>query len=774
MIKLLVSVLFGIISCATSAQLALNPTLVDTSVDANAPCSLSFSSAATGQLQLVPMQIPAFLATTSTAGIITTIAGNGTAGYSGDGGSGNSAQIHKPSDIIIAPNGHYIWTEANSNVLRAFAPGKDSIYTIAGTGTMGFSGDGGPSTLAQLDAPNNVVVDVAGNIYIGDTGNSRIRKIDVLSQVISTIAGNGSQGPFQDSVVATNTTLVPRDIEFDLDSNLLIADGNYIRKLNFTTGLITIFAGNGAGAYQSVGGHKDSIAIGNVKRLLADTLGNIWITLFNDYITKLDTAGIITTVAGTGFQGFNGSQLPALTADLFWPDGLVLDNSSLLFTDQKNHSIRRLDLSSGILSPLAGMPPNSGYAGDSGPALSALLDEPQGMVRDSYGSLIFCDRDNNRIRKISGPSWTLTGTPTCSDIGQHPITIGVTNGIDTVYQSFTITVLDTIAPTLTCPANQTTYTTDTICGSLLQWTPPTGADDCSTTTTQQTDSTGLGPNNYFGPGTHTIQYTTTDSSGNSAQCSFTITVIDTIAPLATCPNDTTLQATTASCEAAVMFAAPTTMDLCGSATLTQTDNTGLSNGDSFPLGTTTLEYTATDASGNTTQCAVSVTVIDTIPPTLTCEDTITSNTQQVTWATPQVTDNCFVPALVQTAGPASGSTFNLGQTTIEYTATDQAGNESICTIVVLVDTSTSIPDLSLAQKSFAVYPNPSSGLVQIELSHPALVGQQLTVFNAFGQPHQIVSTSAQFALDLSEIPKGVYVLRLDTDAGPVYRQLILQ
>ena len=391
--------------------------------------------------------------------------------------------------------------------------------------------------------------------------------------------------------------------------------------------------------------------------------------------------------------------------------------------------------------------------------------------------MFFADGNNNRIRKISGPSWTLTGTPTCANIGPHPVTIGVTDGIDTVYQSFTITVADSTPPTLTCPGNITTYVTDTLCGAVVQWTPPTGSDDCSTASaisTLQTDSTGIGPNNYFGPGSHYIEYTSTDSSGNANTCSFNITVLDTIAPNIVCPPNSVVQASTASCEAAVSFTMPTANDLCGTATLTQTDNTGLSNGDTFPLGSTTLEYTATDDAGNSAFCPLNIVVVDTLPPTILCEDTILSTEQVVSWALPQVTDNCTGPALTQTAGPSSGATFSWGATTVEYTATDVAGNESTCTMLVIVDSTISVPELVLSH-SIKLYPNPSNGLFRLELADPTLVGSQLTVFNMVGQIIlQEQTRSISTSIDLSAHAKGVYLVRIDTDETATQLKMLVE
>lgn len=215
--------------------------------------------------------------------------------------------------------------------------------------------------------------------------------------------------------------------------------------------------------------------------------------------------------------------------------------------------------------------------------------------------------------------------------------------------------------------------------------------------------------------------------------------------------------------------------MCGSATTQQTDASGLTSGDLFPLGTTQLQYTTTDASSNAATCAFNITVVDTIPPTITCEDSIISGNPVVTWPQPTATDNCFGSALAQTAGPQSGSTFNLGITNVEYTVSDVAGNETTCTIVVLVDTTIGIPELSLAQKLYC-YPNPTNGTVNIQVQDASLLGNTIQVLHSFGQPvgNEQTLRSSFIQLELGDQPSGLYFLRVSLPDGPAHVRVVKQ
>ena len=352
--------------------------------------------------------------------------------------------------------------ELDSDYVRKWYPQNDSITTIAGNGMPGSSGDGGLAVNASIEVALALCANGSNDALFWNTGVSGLRKIGGSNQIISTLAGNGSFAYTTDSLHADSSGLSMLDITCTADGIMFFSDfaNNRVRKLD-TTHIISTLAGNGFLGFSGDGGPATSADIGSPYGITHDGEGNVYFSA-NNRIRRVDTAGIITTVIGSGASGYNGDNIPAVSASLDSPGLMCMLSDSILgFVDANNGLLRSVNLNTGIINSFCGQVGQFGFAGDGGPANAAITNGVFGMVADSSGNIYFADRNNNRIRKINGPSWALTGTPTCSDIGQHPITIGVTNGIDTVYQSFTITVQDTVAPTLTCPTNQTTYTTDT-------------------------------------------------------------------------------------------------------------------------------------------------------------------------------------------------------------------------------------------------------------------------------------------------------------------------
>ena len=289
---------------------------------------------------------------------------------------------------------------------------------------------------------------------------------------------------------------------------------------------------------------------------------------------------------------------------------------------------------------------------------------------------------------------SLTSTHNSGDafpVGVTTVTYTATdvNG-NTETCSFTVTVVDDTKPTISgCPADITVNTGsgNTQCAQTATWTAPTAADNCAIASLTSTHNSG----DAFPVGTTTVTYTATDVNGNTQTCSFTVTVVDDTKPTITgCPADITVTSETgnpATCTQIATWTAPTAADNCGVASLTSTHNSG----DAFPVGTTTVTYTATDIHGNTETCSFTVTVTDDTKPTITgCPADITVNTgsgntqcsQTATWTEPLVGDNCGVLSLTSTHN--SGDVFPVGTTTVTYTATDVNGNTQTCSFTVTV------------------------------------------------------------------------------------------
>jgi len=340
------------------------------------------------------------------ADVISTIAGNGTQGYSGDDKVATLAQINKPTDVAISGGNVYI-ADTNNHRIRKIDT-RGNISTVAGDGTKGFSGDSGAATVAQLNSPAGIAFDGAGNLYIVDTDNHRIRKVDAFGNIF-TLVGNGNQGFSGDGSFAINAKLnEPMAVCFDSSGNLYIADSgnNVIRKLEKASGKISTVAGNNNAGFSGDGNAAFQARLNYPTGVAVDSVGNLYIAdSANHRLRKVvnlnDTNpynDIIYTIAGDGTQGFNGDG--NIPTQLNQPYDVIVDSSGdLYFTDMSNHRIRKIKAEN-IIITIAG-DGNAGYRGDGGNAKAAKLNIPKGIALDSAGNIYFADFANYRIRKIT-------------------------------------------------------------------------------------------------------------------------------------------------------------------------------------------------------------------------------------------------------------------------------------------------------------------------------------------------------------------------------------
>ncbi len=359
---------------------------------------------------------------------ISTFAGTGSLGFSGDGTAATSAKLFYPySTTVDAAGNVYIADIDNERIRMVNTSGI--ISTFAGNGTQGFSGDGGAATSAEINQPTEVYADAAGNIYI--SGDSRIRIVNT-SGIISTFAGNGISGFSGDGGQATvaefNTV---GGVTQDPSGNFYIADGNNhrIRMVN-TSGIISTFAGNGTPGYNGDGAPATSKELNYPVSVSADAAGNVYIgDYFNDRVRMVNTSGVISTYAGNGTPGFSGDGGAASSAELNWPDGIFVDGSGNLFiSDEVNVRIRMVN-TSGIISTIAGNG-IQGFSGDGGPATAAEMDNIMGVSLDIYGNAYIPDYTNDRIRMLTNVTTGINKLAV--DNGQLTVYPNPSNGIFTL------------------------------------------------------------------------------------------------------------------------------------------------------------------------------------------------------------------------------------------------------------------------------------------------------------------------------------------------------
>ncbi len=327
-----------------------------------------------------------------------------------DGNPATSAPLRDPDALAVDAAGNvYVLDKADNRVRRIGAAG--TISTYAGTGVPGYSGDRGKATAARIHSAEAIAVDSLGNLYIADTGNSRVRRV-TLDGIVNTIAGTGSQGSSGDGGPATAAKLDPIALTLDTKGNLYISDlaGFRIRKVD-TAGIITTIAGNGTPGYSGDNGPALSAQLGLVTDVAVDAAGNVYLAdLTNERVRKVDAAGMITTIAGSGNYGTIGDGVPATSAVLL-PDALAIDGSTLYLADLNRDVIRRVDLSTGLITTFAGTG-SQGFSGDNGPPANASLNFPGALAVDSLHILYVADRFNRRVRKI-----TLTTISTIAGTG---------------------------------------------------------------------------------------------------------------------------------------------------------------------------------------------------------------------------------------------------------------------------------------------------------------------------------------------------------------------
>ncbi|MGD0648786.1 MAG: Ig-like domain repeat protein [Acidobacteriaceae bacterium] len=392
-------------------------------------------------------------------------AGTGAVGYSGDTGPATTASLAEPAAVAYDAAGNLYLADASNDVIREIST-TGMITTLAGTGIEGYSGDGAAATSAQLDTPTGVAIDLAGNVYIADSHNHRIREI--RSGIIITIAGTGTPGFSGDSTAATAAQLsLPTGVAVDKSGNVYIADTNNHRIREITNGTITTVAGDGEELYAGDDASAKAAALDSPTSVAVDASGNVYIAdRLNQRIREVSN-GIITTVAGSStavFSGsFSGDGASATAATLAKPSGVSVDAAGNVYiADTDNQRIREVcgggAIATGVIATIEGSGPQ-GYGGDAGLSAAAILNAPRSVVPDAYGNLSIADRLNQRIRSGRLPTLTFPSedvgfpSPTQSATLTNTGTASITVSAITFVNSFALATGGTCsAPPITLSA----------------------------------------------------------------------------------------------------------------------------------------------------------------------------------------------------------------------------------------------------------------------------------------------------------------------------------
>jgi DNA-binding beta-propeller fold protein YncE len=340
---------------------------------------------------------------------IRTVAGTGTAGAAPDGAPSDSAPINNPYGVVIGPDGALYWADFGSNRVLRLDERERRITVIAGNGTKGHSGDGGPAAAAQMSAPHEVRFDSKGNIVVAERDSHVIRHVDLRTKVITTIAGTGVAGYSGDGGPASAAQLnQPHSIVLDPADNVYICDinNNRVRRIDLRTGVISTFAGTGENAATPDEGELLTSPLAAPRSIEIAPDGTMYLILRagNKVLAMSPSQGRLRRLAGTGELGYEGDGGPALAAKfgapgspLNGPKGIARGGNVLYIADTENHVIRAIDLAQGAISTVAG----TGQRGDGpdGDPRSCRMARPHGVFVQN-GRLYIGDSENHRIRVL--------------------------------------------------------------------------------------------------------------------------------------------------------------------------------------------------------------------------------------------------------------------------------------------------------------------------------------------------------------------------------------
>jgi DNA-binding beta-propeller fold protein YncE len=339
-------------------------------------------------------------------GTIRTVAGTGEQGFGGDGGAANRTALNQPFDVAIGADGAVVFSDTFNHCVRRIELATGRMEIVAGCGSKGFSGDGGPATDAKLNEPYGVALDQNGNLFIVDRLNYRIRRVDAKTGRMSTVAGNGDSSFSGDGGAAQAASFrEPNGLALDArGTKLFVADvaDQRIRVVDLGTGTIETFAGTGRKEHAGDGRPAKAASLFGPRAVHVDSGGHVYICeREGNCIRRVDAkTGIIESIAGTGAKGYSGDGGAALLATFNGPKEIDVDRHGNLFVvDTENQAIRCIDAATGNITTVAGNGERGG-AGDGGLAARAQLDRPHGVAVTHDGKIYIGDTNNHRIRVV--------------------------------------------------------------------------------------------------------------------------------------------------------------------------------------------------------------------------------------------------------------------------------------------------------------------------------------------------------------------------------------
>jgi len=344
-----------------------------------------------------------YCANSEAQGIINTICGNGITEYIGDGFPATAYALAGPTGIWVDKNNNVLVADYEDMRIRKIDP-QDTLFTIYGVGSPGYSGDSGLASAAHLRNPDGVCMDTAGNVYITEWYNDVVRKVDATTGIITTVCGNGTGGYGGDNGPATAANMeTPGAAWVDRAGNIYIPDyGNQrIRKVTAATGIITTIAGTGIAGYTGDNGAATAATLSYPNSVTVDTSGNVFISDYgNNCIRRVDAVtGIITTIAGTGAAGYFGDGGLAIAAKMRHPNYVFADKKGFIYISDNGNNVIRAVNASGFIHTVAGTG-EFGYSGDGGPATAAKFNSPASVYVSDSGILFIADGLNSVIRRV--------------------------------------------------------------------------------------------------------------------------------------------------------------------------------------------------------------------------------------------------------------------------------------------------------------------------------------------------------------------------------------